>query len=812
MRILVVDDHEVVRRGICSVLATDPELTICGEAMDGQDALEKAIDTRPDVVVMDISMPRMNGLEAARQIKRHVPETEIVIISQHDIPEMVRQAFHAGARAFVPKSTISRDLLRAISKAIRREPFVGVAGPGDINPNLDPQEILQRSSAFEKALGESDERFHSAMSNMAEGLYTIDTQGLATYINPSAEMMFGWSPDELLGRKMHEVTHYKYPDGTPFPAADCAGLQVLQKGIPVREHEDAFIRKDGTFFPVIFSASPLKNGGKITGLVVGFHDITKRREIEAALNLRAAIVDSSDDAIVSKNLDGIINTWNKGAEQMFGYSAEEAIGKHITLIIPADRRDEETTILENLRRGKRIDHFETVRVRKDGKRIEISLTISPIKDSMGRIVGASKVARDITGRKHIERALREREERLRALAGALETQVKDRTQELEKRNSEILQQSEQLRELSNRLLQTQDEERRRIARELHDGVGQLLAALNMNLSTLINEKSRLSPDACRSLDENAALIEQASQEIRTMSHLLHPPLLDEVGLESALSWYIDGFSERSKITVRMQLAPRFSEGLPRDLALGLFRIVQECLTNVHRHSGSPTALVAIDRSSDEIMLQIKDDGRGIPAEIQSKILSGESSGVGLRGIRERVRQFGGRIEVRSDHKGTQILAVLPTPALQLAGQKIGSEASDGNRQSLERALEDTGHDEATILCIDDESAGLLPRKLLLESAGHRVIEARSGEDGIQLFKSEKVDAVILDYWMSEMKGTAVALELKRINPAIPIIVLSGLSELPGEASGLVDEWLVKGSHRAEKLLDSIGALLERRPD
>ena len=125
--------------------------------------------------------------------------------------------------------------------------------------------------------------------------------------------------------------------------------------------------------------------------------------------------------------------------------------------------------------------------------------------------------------------------------------------------------------------------------------------------------------------------------------------------------------------------------------------------------------------------------------------------------------------------------------------------------------ENSRHEPATILCIDDEPDGLLPRRLLLESAGHRVVQARSGLEGIRIFQSEKVDAVILDYWMSGMKGTAVASELKRINPNIPIIVLSGMADLPGEASGLVDQWIVKGSTRAEHLLNSINALLERRP-
>jgi len=210
-------------------------------------------------------------------------------------------------------------------------------------------------------------------------------------------------------------------------------------------------------------------------------------------------------------------------------------------------------------------------------------------------------------------------------------------------------------------LQTQDEERRRIARELHDGVGQLVVAMTMNLANIVSEKEKLSERARQNLEQNQALIEQASREIRTMSHLLHPPLLDEVGLDSALRWYIDGFSDRSKITVETKLASGFSEDVPRDMALSVFRIVQESLTNIHRHSGSPTALVQIDRSPREITLVVENEGKGIPAQIESKISSGELTGVGLRGMRERVRQFGGHLDVRSNGHGTRIVAVLPIP-------------------------------------------------------------------------------------------------------------------------------------------------------
>jgi signal transduction histidine kinase len=444
----------------------------------------------------------------------------------------------------------------------------------------------------------------------------------------------------------------------------------------------------------------------------------------------------------------------------------------------------------------------------------------PIRNSEGRILYWAGINLDIQLRKEAERELN-------VLVQTLEGRIAERTRELEHA-------TDKLRDLSGKLMQAQDEERRRIARELHDGVGQLLAAMNMNLSNLWKEKSSLTANASQSLHENAALIQQAAQEIRTLSHLLHPPLLDEVGLESALCWYVDGFAKRSKIKVHTQMEPGFSHKLPRDRALTLFRIAQESLTNVYRHSGSPSALVAVHRSASEITMEVKDEGRGIPEEIQAKISSGESSGVGLRGMRERARQFGGRLEVHSQVGGTRIVAILPVPEMSDAAEETEAECwvndqeidqevdqEPPNRTLAQQpaaaqlygrvAVKDPSPDAATILCIDDESIGVTSRKLLLESAGHRVLAASSGEEGIRIFQYEKIDAVILDYWMSGMKGTAVAAELKRINPAVPIIVLSGMFDLPGEASGIVDQWLVKGSHRAEHLLESIHKLLQRRP-
>ncbi|HEX3385499.1 MAG TPA: PAS domain S-box protein, partial [Mucilaginibacter sp.] len=308
MRILVVDDHELVRRGICSVLTTEPSISLCGEAVDGYDAIEKAKALHPDIIVMDVSMPRMNGLDATREIKRIFSDVEVVIVSQHEAPEMMRQAFNAGACGYVVKSAISADLLTAISKAKDREIFVKPVLSGEKHRSLDFQEILQQSAAYELALRESEERFRSAMNNLAEGLYTLDLDGCITYINPSAEKMLGWASNDLLGKNIHELTHYKYPDGSPFPGENCPSLRVLQDGLELHEFEDNFIRKDGRSFPVVFSTSPMRMDGKIKGIVVSFRDDTKRRETEEALQqserIYHAIGESIDYGVWICNADG----------------------------------------------------------------------------------------------------------------------------------------------------------------------------------------------------------------------------------------------------------------------------------------------------------------------------------------------------------------------------------------------------------------------------------------------------------------------------------------------------------------------------
>jgi PAS domain S-box-containing protein len=1270
MRILIVDDHELVRSGVRSVLSSRRDFNICGEAVDGQDAVDKARLLSPDVIVMDVSMPKLNGLDATREIQRFLPQAAVLVLSQHDSPEMMRQALNAGAKGYVVKSAIAANLVSGIDKVRSGELFFDASAvklPGKHgDKNLDVKEILQRSEAFEKALRESEERFRltfeqaavgmahvapdgrllrvnrklseilgysqeelqkltfqeltyppdlptdlmhlnqliagesdqywmekryirksgqlvwakltvacvrteagavkyfvsiveditaqkdaetrlissedrlraaldfqtAALSNMAEGLYTLDEHGLLTSINPAAEAIFGWSSAELMGKNMHELIHGKHLDGTPYREDQCPLLGALQGRAIVHEREDFFIRKDGRFMPVVYSASPLRRNGKIVGVVVGFRDDSEQRLVRSALqeserqlretldalpvavyttdahgrlmhynpaaiefsgeepelgtdrwcaswkffrsdgavlphtecpmhvalrggqvqdgieisaeradgmkrtfrlyprpirdgehgiagcvnmlvdvtgqkqaervtSLIAAIVDSSDDAIVSKTLDGTISSWNKSAERLFGYSAAEAIGQNMIMLVPPERLNEEMGILERIGRGERIDHFETLRLHKNGNLVEVSISVSPLKDAAGRVVGASNVSRDISARKRADRSLAETarqqkalfhladelhravsmdeifdttfnaifdalgcdrasilladdagrmrfagwrglsdayrkavdghsawepgelnpqpmcisdadasdlseslrttikseglkalaftplvsdgklignfmtyynsahnftdkeidlsltiartlavaiarrrseealrasqsklreeaealaklnewsarlwsirsleqgldemietivdllganrgivnlldsrrnalkissqrgfdddfvhrfreteisphsasgralatgkpvvvedvesdpqyeplrtiaraagyravtaapligtdgsplgmvsthfesphrpteqdmrrldlyvrqaadfiarckieeallnsEERLRAMAGNLDAQVRARTAELEIRNAEVSEQSERLRDLSARLLQAQDDERRRIARELHDSVGQFLTVLGLNVASLAMHSPALPADVAETIDQCERLLDQLNREIRTMSYLLHPPLLDESGLIEALRWYVTGLRQRSNIDIDLEVSPNFGRLSP-DTELVIFRVIQEALTNIHRHSRSEMALIRLRRTDETVSVEIQDWGTGIPSE-RLKVIQSHGSGVGIRGMRERVRLLHGELKIESDGDGTRVCVAFP---------------------------------------------------------------------------------------------------------------------------------------------------------
>jgi PAS domain S-box-containing protein len=270
--------------------------------------------------------------------------------------------------------------------------------------NIDPSgsaisDFMARAS---EPLVEGDEFFRALVNALPAAIYTTDPGGRITYYNEAAAALWGYRPD--LG-KSEWCGSWKlfWPDGRTLPHDQCPMAVAVKEKQAIRGLEAVAERPDGTRVPFLPFPTPIFNtSGVFVGAVNMLVDITERKRAEEAMQRLASIVDTSDDAIISKDLDGIITSWNKGAERIFGYMADEIIGKSIKVLIPAEHQDEENAILERIRRGERIDHYETIRRRKHGSLINISLSVSPLRNGQGKIIGASKIARDITERKRDE--------------------------------------------------------------------------------------------------------------------------------------------------------------------------------------------------------------------------------------------------------------------------------------------------------------------------------------------------------------------------------------------------------------------------
>lgn len=391
-------------------------------------------------------------------------------------------------------------------------------------------------------------------------------------------------------------------------------------------------------------------------------EVAARRSVEAALKRREAeLADLLDNALEGAQRTGPDQKilWaNRAVLELLGYSAAEYVGHPMNEFFVHRYAFDE--FWAKLMRREEVHDFPAFLRCKSGRVVAVTFQSNGLWEN-DTFVHTRTFIHDVTARKEMEAAIR------RAHTD-LEQRVRERTAELHKKNEHIVKQAEMLdmtnrglRALSTRLLRVQDEERRRIARDLHDSTGQALALLSMNLSTLEAEAAKSSPDLAKGLGENATLVQQISAELRTLSYLLHPPLLEEMGLESALRWYIDGFGQRSNITVTLELPADFQR-LPRDIEIATFRIVQECLTNIHRHSGSPTAAIQLSQGPAELTLEVKDEGNGIPPDMLTRLAGAGEAGVGLRGMRERVKDFGGDLNIESSAKGTVVRVTVPVTA------------------------------------------------------------------------------------------------------------------------------------------------------
>jgi PAS domain S-box-containing protein len=342
-------------------------------------------------------------------------------------------------------------------------------------------------------------------------------------------------------------------------------------------------------------------------------------------------------AIIVTDQSGIITYWNPFAQELYGWPSKEVLGRNILEItVGAGTEQDAREHLSALSDGKCWSGEFQVRC-KNGEFLTALVTLSPMLDDSGVAIGIVGISQDLSSRKQAEAELQNAH-------AELEKRVRERTAELASSN-------QSLQRLSGQLIRAQDDERRRIARELHDSTGQVLAALSMTLSQMQKDSSAAN---ARKFEECRDLIASAASEIRNLSYLLHPPLIDEVGLASAVAEYVQGFQKRSGLAVQFEIS-RDVGRLDGNREITLFRIIQESLGNIHRHSGSSTAAVKIFCRENEIVLEIRDQGRGLPGSSDGQ----SNAGVGIKGMQERLRPFGGTLRITSDGTGTLVQVVLP---------------------------------------------------------------------------------------------------------------------------------------------------------
>jgi len=468
--------------------------------------------------------------------------------------------------------------------------------------NADLERRVEERTA---SLRDERKRLEAIVRTAAEGIFTLDERGLVESVNPAAEHMFGYGSSEIVGCGVDTLMPSLKQKKLDQEVAD--RLKRANANHTEISHEVSGCRKDGTVFPADLAVSQFVLDGE-RKLVAMVRDITLRKRADEMRNRLAAIVESADDAIISKSLEGIIGSWNTGAEKLFGYSAAEAVGRSISMLIPEELRDEESQMLQTLIRGERIEHYDTVRLHKNGSRINVSLNISPLRDEAGKVIGASKIARDITERVRLEMAV----------------------------------------------TSATEEERGHIARDLHDGLGQELGGA-LFLSDLLQRdlKHRQADEAARAAEVHG-LVAKALAQAREVSRGLYPVPAEPDGLMTALQNLADRVARDRQIdcTFDADCAVLLSD---RTLATHLYRIAQEAVSNSLKHSGAKCIEIKLARTDVGLVLSVRDYGAGLAEGTLRR-------GLGLETMTDRARLVGGQLRVENaEGGGVQVTCFVRKP-------------------------------------------------------------------------------------------------------------------------------------------------------
>lgn len=553
---------------------------------------------------------------------------------------------------------------------------------------------------------------------------TADAQGRVTFLNAVAEDLTGWSADTATGRELDTV--FRVVDETTHQAVENPVGKTLREGgvvgLPVN---CVLLARDGSDCPIEVSAASIRDErDRVVGCVLVFRDVTSRRSAERARTRLAAIVADSDDAIVSKTLDGTILSWNASAERLYGYSASEAVGQPISLIVPPELWDEEQRILEQLRQGQRIEHYETVRVAKDGTRIDVSLTISPLRDDKGRTIGASKVARDITEQKRSYEKLRESDRR-------------------------------------------KDEFLAMLAHELRNPLAAICTGLEV-MKIMENEPSRLA--------EVRTMMERQSQQLVTMvDDLLEISRLTRGKVELRknrvnLAEVVESAIETARPAIDAA-GHALSVGVPDEEVEvdgdphRLAQVLSNLLNNAAKYTPDGGDIrVFLETSGDEAVVSVRDSGIGVPTSMQEKIFelfaqgappidrTAPGLGVGLTLARTLVEMHGGTIEIRSEGegKGSEFSVRLP-----LAKGRADQESPSSAATAVEPAVA-----RRRVLIVDDNEDAAQMLRLVVERLGGDVRTASDGVEAVEMTAAFHPEIIFMDLGMPRMNGYDAARRIR----------------------------------------------------
>jgi len=492
----------------------------------------------------------------------------------------------------------------------------------------------------EDALRENQERTRIAQQVTRWGVFDYSYATERNYWSPELEALYGLQPGEFEGTYEAWRRRIHPEDGN---RVDEELSHALEKG----EYSQDFrvIWADGSIHWLfararVFYASdgqPLR----ILGVNV---DITERKLAEETQARLAAIVESSEDAILGKDLKGTITSWNAAAERLYGYTAEEAIGKSVSALIPAGNREEEPRILAKLARGQTIHRHEAVHHAKDGRPIDVSVTISPIKDSAGNVIGASRITRDITERKHAETELK-------AWQHELERRVEERTIELVLAHKQLQAQIDERKRLEAEMARAVEREQLRLGQELHDGLGQQLAGISYMMSALQTKLDTVLAPVAQEAEKLEKLLQQSVEQVRHLARGFYPVELERHGLLFALEEITRNTEQIFGVRCVLQSDESVDVDCKDASAIQLFRIAQEAVHNAAKHAKAKEISIRLTAVNGDMVLSVMDDGIGLPSEAV-----GEPEGMGLRIMQYRARVIGGTLEIRSGPDGGTIVS------------------------------------------------------------------------------------------------------------------------------------------------------------